>query len=194
MAVPSSSFQIDDPGSGVGTTDVPINYEICDRSGFRITKSRGLVQDSYGNYVRKDSYDPRQPQDNVQAAGQSAQKGPQNSEHDNVFYASLSADTLRDGTLLAPHNITQIVNTTGNLYGSAYLKLGGIATVAITLEDDAGRYISYAVDLSDGTSPGISSSGVSTLVSRIDQINNDYYRVVVGGAFSVANNVRYSIN
>ena len=48
------------------TSDVPSNYVICDRSGFRV-KPGELMKDGYGWMVRSRSWEPKHPQDFVRA-------------------------------------------------------------------------------------------------------------------------------
>ena len=45
---------------------VPSNYEICQRSGFRVPIGE-LVKEWDGGWVRRQSYDPRHPQDFVRS-------------------------------------------------------------------------------------------------------------------------------
>ena len=66
MAVPSSSFVVDNPGDGVGTTSVPTNNEMCQRTGFRV-KRDALVREWNGLYVRPSSYEDRHQQDFVRS-------------------------------------------------------------------------------------------------------------------------------
>jgi len=66
------------------TTEVPVNYEICDRSGFRVYPDE-LVKDSYGFLTRKESKDERHPQDSLRSRGGDKEKGPQSPELDDQF-------------------------------------------------------------------------------------------------------------
>ena len=193
--VPSSSFQTDDPGNGVGSTDNPKNYEICDRTGFRISKERGLVQDGYGNYVRKDSHDPVQPQDHVQSVGNNRQRGPDNPERDNTFYAATNADTIIESSILSQHKILQSANIAGNAYGSAFLNYRGVDFAGITLQDNLNNFYSYVIDMSDGSFSHSSNTGtLTTLGATVTQFREDYYRIVIGATFTGATSVSLTIN
>ena len=67
--VPSSTFTTDNPGEGVGTTDVPTNFEQCARSGFR-AKPGGLVQESYTKeWVLPEFSEPAHPQIYLRSVG-----------------------------------------------------------------------------------------------------------------------------
>ena len=194
-AVPSSSFTTDDPGNGVGTTDVPVNYNICPRSGFRLSNHRPLVEDGYGDMIRRESVDPRQPQDNVQAAGQSAQIGPQNSEHDNVFYPGTNADTIIESSILSQHKIFQSANIAGNAWGSAFLNFAGVDFAGITLQDNLNNFYSYVIDMSDGSFSHSSNTGtLTTLGAAVTQFRDDYYRIAIGATFTGATSVKLTIN
>ncbi len=58
-------------------TDVPVNYEICDRSGFKVKPYKNpLVQDPYGNMVRAESSDKtRHPQERVKSTSEDYRTG-----------------------------------------------------------------------------------------------------------------------
>ena len=48
------------------TTDVPTQYTICDRTGFRVLPHE-LMRDGYGMMVRPESYESRHPQEMVRS-------------------------------------------------------------------------------------------------------------------------------
>ena len=48
------------------TTDVPTNFEICDRTGFRV-RPHELRKDGYGMMVRPESHEYRHPQEFVRS-------------------------------------------------------------------------------------------------------------------------------
>ena len=65
MSVPESSFTVDDIQNTNAVTDVPVNYLICDRSGFKIRIKAGLMEEWNGVMVRIDSFENRNVQDFV---------------------------------------------------------------------------------------------------------------------------------
>ena len=68
------------------TTSVPVNYVICDRTGFRLIPDN-LVKDGYGGMVRKSSVDPVHPQDRVRGVTE-RQKGSVSPEGDDTFIST----------------------------------------------------------------------------------------------------------
>ena len=69
------------------TTDVPTNYEICERTGFRV-KPGTLVKEWDGVMVRPESYEPRHPQDFVRSRPE-AQRGSVRPEQTDQFIDDL---------------------------------------------------------------------------------------------------------
>jgi hypothetical protein len=69
------------------TADVPTNYEICDRTGFRQYPWH-LKKQWDGHYVRSKSFENRHPQEFVRSRGGDKQKGPQSPEGDDSFIAT----------------------------------------------------------------------------------------------------------
>ena len=69
MSVPESTFQVDNPGEGVGETSVPTNNEMCARSGFR-AKPGKLVQESYTKeWILPEYSEPAHPQIYLRSVG-----------------------------------------------------------------------------------------------------------------------------
>ena len=58
----TSTFTVDDPGSGVGEEDTKNRYNVCQRTGFRV-KPNELMIEYNGVKVRAESYEPRNDQD-----------------------------------------------------------------------------------------------------------------------------------
>jgi hypothetical protein len=79
-----------DPGTGItnanATADVPTNFEICDRTGFK-QYPHHLKRQWDGHYVRSKSIENRHPQEFVKSRGGDKQKGPQSPEGDDSFVA-----------------------------------------------------------------------------------------------------------
>jgi hypothetical protein len=60
------------------TTSVPVNYTICDRTGWKMKVKHGLVQDPYGNMVRAESVDNdglRHPQESTKSTSEDFRTG-----------------------------------------------------------------------------------------------------------------------
>ena len=80
------------------TTDVPSNYLICARTGFKIPVSDGLVRDGYGQWVRASSAEQRHPQDRIRSRGGEKQRGSVSPEQTNRFVGTeidtVTADDL----------------------------------------------------------------------------------------------------
>jgi len=78
------------------TTDVENNYEICQRSGFRVKKHTLVREEFTGAWVRPDSAENRHPQDFVRARRES-QHGAVNPEpigQENFISTAVTADDL----------------------------------------------------------------------------------------------------
>jgi hypothetical protein len=77
------------------TTDVPNNYEICDRTGWRVLPGK-LVKEENGMMVREDSFETRHPQDILRARVSDRFPGSKSPEPDNVFLSDneVTADDL----------------------------------------------------------------------------------------------------
>lgn len=92
-AFSTTSFSFDQAAGAVdnatATTVVPVNFEICDRTGFRVLPG-ALTRDGYGHYVRGKSQDEPHPQDFFAKYRhrRSADQGPQNAEPDDLFIST----------------------------------------------------------------------------------------------------------
>lgn len=68
----------------------PSNYEICDRTGFRVY--RGELETEWdGTMVRPKSFEDRHPQDFVRARSRENPKGPKRPEQDDTFISTTVA-------------------------------------------------------------------------------------------------------
>lgn len=76
------------------STDVPSNYSICARTGFRVLPGR-LIKDGYGQWVRPESADQRHPQELVRSRPEK-QRGSVSPEGTDTFLADgeVTADDL----------------------------------------------------------------------------------------------------
>ena len=72
--------------STASATGNPVNYEICDRSGFKVLPGT-LVKDGYGNMVRPESYEGRHPQERIRSVSEK-QTGSIRPEADDNFLTS----------------------------------------------------------------------------------------------------------
>ena len=63
--------------------EVPSNYTVCQRSGFRV-KANAVSQEWSGAYVRPESYEPRHDQLRLQSRPE-RQTGSRRPEQDNLF-------------------------------------------------------------------------------------------------------------
>lgn len=72
------------PTNSDATTDVPSNYLICDRTGFRVSVAEGLVEEWTGARVRARSFESRHPQDFVRGSSEQ-QKGSDRPEQTDRF-------------------------------------------------------------------------------------------------------------
>lgn len=75
------------PVNSQATSDVPTNYDLCQRTGFRQYPGE-LVRDGYGEYVRGRSSDERHPQDFQRSRGGDRQRGSVSPEQDDTFIAT----------------------------------------------------------------------------------------------------------
>ena len=69
------------------TTNVPVNYVMCDRSGFRVMP-RGPGKgrrEFYGALVRPKSYESVHPMDNIRSPNPETQRGPKRPEQNDTF-------------------------------------------------------------------------------------------------------------
>jgi len=195
VAVPSSTFQVDDPGAGTGTTSVPSNNNICPRSGFRQSVHRPLVQDGYGELVRLDSLDGRHPSDNLTAVSNTRQHGPENPEQENDFYAEIPADVIIEDDKNTQHRLAQTVNMTDNVYGSIFLKRREMTYAGITLTDDRGFFYSYALNMLTGAFDHESNDGrLTTISSEFTEEDEDYFRIIIAADFAGSATITFTIN
>jgi hypothetical protein len=67
------------------TTNVPVNYSVCDRSGFKV-RAVQLVKEWTGRMVRRQDWEPRHPQDFVRGRAEKA-KGSPRPEATDTFIA-----------------------------------------------------------------------------------------------------------
>jgi hypothetical protein len=65
--------------------EIPSNYEICDRTGFRVPRGT-LKREWNGLMVRPQSWEPRHPQDFVRATSD-RQRGSPRPEQTDTFIA-----------------------------------------------------------------------------------------------------------
>ena len=79
----TSTFQVDDPGNGVGEQDTKNRYNICQRTGFKV-KPAELTAEWNGVKVRQESYESRNEQDRVRPEAESL-TGPVRPEPTDVF-------------------------------------------------------------------------------------------------------------
>lgn len=78
MTIPASTFPTsaaDGPQNANATTNIPSNYEICDRTGFKLPVGT-LVKEWTGAMVRPESWEPRHPQDFVRGRPEKAGGSP----------------------------------------------------------------------------------------------------------------------
>lgn len=88
MSIPASTFPTsaaDGPQNANVTTNVPSNYEICDRTGFRVMPGE-LVKEWNGAMVRRESWEARHPQDFVRGRPEHP-KGSPRPEQPDTFIA-----------------------------------------------------------------------------------------------------------
>jgi len=85
MSDQSSTFTVDQITNSDATTDVPVNYEIDDFSGFRLRIGQA-VDSGYGNRVHPKRADGRQPQDDILSVT-GKQIGPTAPEQTDSFLA-----------------------------------------------------------------------------------------------------------
>jgi hypothetical protein len=78
VSIPASTFPTsaaDGPQNANATTDVPTNYEICDRTGFKVLPGT-LVKEWNGAMVRPQSWEARHPQDFVRGRPEKSKGSP----------------------------------------------------------------------------------------------------------------------
>lgn len=86
QSVSSSSGGTTDAVTNERATAPPSpNYLICDRTGFKVPVEEGLKKEWTGAMVRKESWEPRHPQDLVRAKIEKEQKGSPRPEQQDEF-------------------------------------------------------------------------------------------------------------
>ena len=78
MSIPASTFptsEADGPQNANTTTNIPSNYEICDRTGFKVPAGT-LRKEWNGLMVRPESWEPRHPQDFVRGHTETPRPSP----------------------------------------------------------------------------------------------------------------------
>lgn len=109
-----------DPGitNSLATTDVPSNYLICDRTGFKIPVSEGLREEWNGLKVRRESWEPRHPQDFVRGVDEN-QKGSPRPEGADSFQSRATLPAFSYDVLIGNSGTTYGANVElSNIYGS----------------------------------------------------------------------------
>ena len=86
MAVPDSSFQIDQISNSTATEDSDNKYNICQRTGFKV-KPGSLIETWDGQLVRRESWEPRNMQDFTTVKAESL-TGATRPESTDVFIAT----------------------------------------------------------------------------------------------------------
>lgn len=75
-------------------TAAPTNYEICQRTGFRVERG-SLAREWDGKLVRQRSYEPRQPLDLLRTRSERPYRGLANPEpQDQFISAEITPDDL----------------------------------------------------------------------------------------------------
>lgn len=95
--MPEIGQSVNDPSitNSSATTDVPSNYLICDRTGFKVRVKDGLRKEWNGWMVRAESWESRHPQDFVRSRGEDLEGSPR-PEHADRFI----------GTDIYPNGVT----------------------------------------------------------------------------------------
>jgi hypothetical protein len=96
MSVPPSTFSTDaaDGPQNTHAITVPSNDEICDRTGFKVP--RGTLRPEWnGAMVRRQSWEPRHPQDFVKGRAE-CPKGSPRPEQPDIFIADDDPIEARD--------------------------------------------------------------------------------------------------
>ena len=70
--------------TNTNAVEIPSNYEICDRTGFRVERGQ-LVKQWDGLMVRPQSWEPRQPQDFVRATSDRPKGSPRPEQSDTFI-------------------------------------------------------------------------------------------------------------
>jgi len=71
-SVPSNTVTAAEAPTNTDAVEEGSNYLICDRSGFRVRVSEGLVDTWDGLKVRRQDWEPRHPQDFVRSVPESS--------------------------------------------------------------------------------------------------------------------------
>ncbi len=85
--LPGSAFLGLIENEAASINPAPDNYEICQRSGFRVPRGT-LVKDGYGYWVRPESADQRHPQEFVRSRPED-QQGSRSPEQEDTFVDSI---------------------------------------------------------------------------------------------------------
>ena len=94
LNIGNSGYSITNPDA---TTNVPVNYEICDLTGFRVVP--GSLKLTWNKYaVRKKSWEERHPQDYLRAIPERRKKGSKRPEQDDRFIEDLYPDDVDPST------------------------------------------------------------------------------------------------
>jgi hypothetical protein len=73
----------------------PNNYLICDRTGFRVSVKEGLKKEWTGKMVRKESWEPRHPQDLNRGRATERERGsPRPEQSDNFITTEVTVEDL----------------------------------------------------------------------------------------------------
>jgi len=94
------------PSNTVTAAEAPTNSDavegysdqelICDRTGFKIPISEGLMEEWNGRMVRKESFEPRHPQDFVRGVSENQEGSPRPEQGDRFIGTDIPAVTTDD--------------------------------------------------------------------------------------------------
>lgn len=98
LFIPPPTFGLPDNATdNANADDYPSQYEICERTGFRVKKGE-LVKEWTGSMVRKESFERRNAQDFVRGVGDEQEGSPRPEQMDRftdeVYPGGVSADDL----------------------------------------------------------------------------------------------------
>jgi hypothetical protein len=205
---PSGAEGLGQGGDAIGDIDTGVSLlnpdaqtrefsgsEIDDRTGFKVYPGE-LVTDEYSKKLVHPKFrDEPQEQEGVKSARNLPQRGPQAPELDDNFLESQNADAINNGSATGVHNVSQTLSTDGTAYFSVYCKNIDHNSVALTLEDNAGIFVSAGMDLTDGTSTGISNTGGLGVLTNTRTLARDgWYRHVIGATFPAATSITATIS
>jgi len=173
------------PPTNDNATEVENSYQVCQKTGFKVSVSEGLVKQWDGLYTRRESFDHRHPQDRVRSVPERGRKGSPSPEPPDVFI-ELPVTELTPG-------VVNLTNIPSSVAGGEEFEVTisrdsgerGAATVQYTVANATPSVGEFT--WADGVSGSQSSTHTADIVEipTLSGINITSSSVPIGTSFAI---------